>query len=152
MRALLLARFRGADNLRRLQVSPYRFSCLGKYTFIGEEHGIGKENKITYKAAWDSFEQSLTTARIPCTKIDRYPVIARWRNDVDYVAAGIFCFQPYCVTGEMDPPANPLICPQMCLRFNDLDNIGVTGRHFSSFVMMGIQVFNKPGEYKFFKD
>jgi alanyl-tRNA synthetase len=89
---------------------------------------------------------------VPCKKIDRYPVIARWRNDVDYVAAGIFCFQPYCVTGEMDPPANPLICPQFCLRFNDLDNIGLTGRHFSGFVMIGIQVFNKPGEFIFFKD
>jgi alanyl-tRNA synthetase len=79
-------------------------------------------------------------------------VIARWRNDVDYVAAGIFCFQPYCVTGEMEPPANPLICPQFCLRFNDLDNIGLTGRHYSGFVMIGIQVFNKPDKFIFFKD
>ena len=76
--------------------------------------------------------------------------MARWRNDVDYVAAGIFCFQPYCVTGELDPPANPLICPQFCLRFNDLDNIGVTGRHYSGFIMMGIQVFNYPDNHKFF--
>jgi len=28
----------------------------------------------------------------PCTEIGRYPVVARWRNDVDFVAAGIFCF------------------------------------------------------------
>lgn len=34
----------------------------------------------------------MTGARIPNTAIDRYPVVARWRNDVDYVAAGIFCF------------------------------------------------------------
>ena len=65
----------------------------------------------------------MTTARVPCEAIKRYPVVARWRNDVDYVAAGIYCFQPYCVTGELDPPANPLICPQFCVRFNDLDNI-----------------------------
>lgn len=52
----------------------------------------------------------------------------------------------------MDPPANPLICPQFCLRFNDLDNVGVTGRHYSGFVMMGIQVFNKPDKTIFFKD
>ena len=39
-----------------------------------------------------------------------------------------------------------------CVRFNDLDNIGVTGRHYSGFVMMGIQVFNYPGDFKFFKD
>lgn len=98
------------------------------------------------------FEESFTTARIPCTSIKRYPVVARWRNDVDYVAAGIYCFQPYCVTGELEPPANPLICPQFCARFNDLDNIGITGRHYSGFIMMGIQVFNYPNEYHFFKD
>jgi len=89
---------------------------------------------------------------VPCASIKRYPVVARWRNDVDYVAAGIFCFQPYCVTGELDPPANPLVCPQFCLRFNDLDNIGLTGRHYSGFIMMGNQVFNYPNDYKYFKD
>lgn len=94
----------------------------------------------------------MTSARIPCKSIKRYPVVARWRNDVDFVAAGIFCFQPYCVTGELDPPANPLICPQFCLRFNDLDNIGLTGRHYSGFIMLGIQVFNYPDEYHFFKE
>ena len=94
----------------------------------------------------------MTSTRIPCTSIKRYPVVARWRNDVDYVAAGIFCFQPYCVTGELDPPANPLIQPQFCLRFNDLDNIGLTGRHYSGFIMIGIQVFNKPDDFKFFKE
>lgn len=79
-------------------------------------------------------------------------MVARWRADVDYVAAGIYCFQPYCITGELDPPANPLICPQFSVRFNDLDNIGLTGRHYSGFVMLGIQVFNYPNDFKFFKD
>ena len=98
------------------------------------------------------FEKSLTNASIPCTSIPRYPTVARWRNDVDFTAAGIYCYQPYCVTGELDPPANPLIQPQFCARFNDLDNIGLTGRHYSGFVMLGIQVFNYPNDYKFFKD
>lgn len=125
--------------------------CEGKYSFIG--NGVNKDGKkITYADAWRTFEESFTTARIPCTSIERYPVVARWRNDVDFVAAGIFCFQPYCVTGELDPPANPLICPQFCVRFNDLDNIGLTGRHYSGFIMIGIQVFNSPKDWKFFKD
>ena len=94
----------------------------------------------------------MTNARVPSNAIERYPIVARWRNDVDFVAAGIYCFQPYCVTGELDPPANPLICPQFCARFNDLDNIGITGRHYSGFIMMGNQVFNYPGDYKFFKE
>ena len=107
---------------------------------------------MTYAEAWQSFERAFTTARIPCTSIKRYPVVARWRNDVEYVAAGIYCFQPYCVTGELEPPANPLVCPQFCVRFNDLDNIGVTGRHYSGFIMMGNQVFNYPGDFKYFKE
>lgn len=126
-------------------------NCDGKYSFIG--NGFNKkEEKLTFAEAWKGFEESFTTARIPCESIKRYPIVARWRNDVDFVAAGIFCFQPYCVTGELDPPANPLICPQFCARFNDLDNIGITGRHYSGFIMMGIQVFNTPDKYVFFKD
>jgi len=124
-------------------------NCEGMYSFIGK--GFSKK-KITYAEAWQGFRESFTTSRIPCTAIERYPIVARWRNDVDFVAAGIFCFQPYCVTGELDPPANPLICPQFCARFNDLDNIGITGRHYSGFIMLGIQVFNYPDDYKFFKE
>lgn len=110
------------------------------------------DKKYTYGDAWNGFKKSLSSARVPCTPIDRYPVVARWRADVDFVAAGIFCFQPYCVTGELEPPANPLIQPQFCLRFNDLDNIGITGRHYSGFIMQGIQVFNSKDNYKFWAD
>lgn len=56
------------------------------------------------------------------------------------------------MTGELDAPANPLCCPQFCVRFNDLDNIGLTGRHYSGFVMLGIQVFNLPDKHIFFKE
>ena len=127
--------------------------CVGKYEFIGRGTGIGRDNKtrITYADAWEGFKRSLTSADIPSTAIERYPVVARWRSDVDYVAAGIYCFQPYCVTGELDPPANPLICPQFAVRFNDLDNIGLTGRHYSGFIMLGIQAFNYE-EDKYFKE
>lgn len=127
-------------------------NCIGKYTFIGNGFKDPEAPNMTYAEAWKSFEKSLTSDRIPCTSIPRYPVVARWRNDVDFTNAGIFCFQPYCVTGELDPPANPLIQPQFCVRFNDLDNIGLTGRHYSGFVMLGIQVFNYPDKHIFFKD
>lgn len=129
-------------------------SCVGTYEFIGKGTGIGvgREKKLTLKDVWDTYEKSFGSEDVPCTAIERYPVVARWRNDVDFVLAGIFCFQPFCVTGELDPPANPLICPQFCVRFNDLDNIGLTGRHYSGFIMLGIQAFNKPGEHKMWKD
>jgi alanyl-tRNA synthetase len=113
-------------------------NCEGKYSFIGNGLAKDKTHKMTYADAWNSYKDSMTSNKVPIKAIDRYPIVARWRNDVDFVAAGIFCYQPYCVTGELDPPANPLIQPQFCARFNDLDNIGITGRHYSGFIMMGL--------------
>ena len=73
---------------------------------MGTGTGIGTQGKkISYADAWNGFKKSFTSSRIPCKDIERYPVVARWRNDVDYVAAGIYCFQPFCVTGELPPPA-----------------------------------------------
>jgi alanyl-tRNA synthetase len=127
---------------------------------------VKKEGKkLTYPEAWRSFERFINfliflsfkrvfvnTKPVAHTKIQRYPVVARWRDDVEFVAAGIFCFQPYCVSGELKPPANPLICPQFCLRFNDLDCVGLTGRHFSGFVMIGIQAFMPKEDTTFSRD
>lgn len=128
-------------------------SCTEKYQFIGRGTGMGRKGKkITYSESWKNYEKAFNTARIPCHTIDRYPVVARWRADVDFCAAGIYCFQPYCMTGELDPPANPLICPQFCVRFNDLENVGITGRHYSGFIMLGLQVFNKKDNFIFFKE
>lgn len=129
-------------------------NCIGSYEFIGTGTGIGvgRDKKLTIKDVWDTYEKSFGSEKVPCTAIERYPVVARWRNDVDFVLAGIFCFQPYCVTGELEPPANPLICPQFCVRFNDLDNIGLTGRHYSGFVMLGIQAFNRTNDMRMWKD
>lgn len=60
-------------------------NCVGQYTFIGKKNYMGKDEKFNLADAWQTFEDSFTNARIPCKKIDRYPVVARWRNDVDYV-------------------------------------------------------------------
>lgn len=66
---------------------------MGSYKFIGRGTGIGRKGqKLTYAQAYDTFKQALTTGDHPCEAIGRYPVVARWRKDVDYVAAGIFCF------------------------------------------------------------
>ena len=126
-------------------------ACAGLYNFIGT--GVGKKKadgtQYTVADAWNLFKnyfEQTTESGEKCpnhhTAIPRYPVVARWRNDVDFVAAGIFCFQPFCVTGELMPPANPLICAQPCFRFNDLDSVGLSGRHYSCFHMIGIQAFN----------
>nr|SOH55371.1 Alanyl tRNA synthetase [Trichomonas tenax] len=116
--------------------------CAGGYSFLHPDEP--PKERLTYLQAWLDFKKSMETNEpVPYTAIKRYPVVCRWRSDVEFVAAGIYCFQPFCVTGESDPPANPLCACQFCLRFNDLDNIGITGRHYSGFNMLGIQVFNK---------
>ncbi|MHA2092987.1 MAG: alanine--tRNA ligase-related protein, partial [Candidatus Kariarchaeaceae archaeon] len=77
---------------------------------------------------------------------DPYPVVARWRDDLEFTIASIADFQPWVTNGILPPPSNPLVVAQPCLRFggefNDLDNVGRTGRHLTSFTMFGQHAFN----------
>jgi alanyl-tRNA synthetase len=66
------------------------------------------------------------------TRIGRYPVIARWRDDVFLVNASIYDFQPHVTSGQVPPPANPLTISQPCIRLTDLDSVGRSGRHLSN--------------------
>ena len=62
----------------------------------------------------------------------------RWRDDLYFTIASIVDFQRKAgskITFEF--PSNPLVVPQTCLRFKDMENVGATGRHFSSFCMVG---------------
>ncbi|MBN2095492.1 MAG: alanine--tRNA ligase [Candidatus Aenigmarchaeota archaeon] len=119
---------------------------LPAYGFLGKPMG----KKLNYDECWKTFVSVFR--KFGHTPIKRYPVLARWRDDVTFVEASIYDFQPYCVSGEVEPPANPLLVPQFCLRFNDLENVGVTGRHYSGFIMVGQHVFNRPGNFIYFKD
>jgi alanyl-tRNA synthetase len=81
------------------------------------------------------------------TEIKKYPVVSRWRRDLYFTIASIQDFQRI-ESGKMgfEYSANPLVVPQMCLRFIDIENVGVTGRHFTSFMMAGQHSFNYPKE------
>ncbi len=74
---------------------------------------------------------------------DRCPVIARWRSDIYLTIASIADFQPHVTSGEVPPPANPLVVSQPCIRLNDLEEVGRSGRHLTMFEMMGHHAFNK---------
>ncbi len=74
---------------------------------------------------------------------ERMPVIARWRTDIYLTIASIADFQPHVTSGVVPPPANPLVISQPCIRLNDLDQVGVSGRHLTMFEMMGHHAFNK---------
>ncbi|MDI6825653.1 MAG: alanine--tRNA ligase [Candidatus Aenigmarchaeota archaeon] len=70
--------------------------------------------------------------------IRRYPIVCRWRPDLFFTIASIIDFQRLEKNEVIFQfPENPLIVPQFCLRFNDIPNVGVTGRHYSCFCMIG---------------
>ncbi|MEF8779822.1 MAG: alanine--tRNA ligase [Haloferacaceae archaeon] len=76
-------------------------------------------------------------------RIEPYPVAAnRWRDDVLLTQASIYDFQPLVTSGTTPPPANPLCISQPCIRMQDIDNVGKTGRHTMAFEMMAHHAFN----------
>ncbi len=87
------------------------------------------------------------------TYIEPRPVLARWRDDIYLTIASIAVFQPFVTSGEVDPPANPLVMSQPCIRFKDLDFIGLTaGRHLTIFEMAAHHAFNSKEKYVYWKD
>jgi len=111
------------------------------YGFINNP--VGK--KLSYREVWENFSKYLN--KRDYATINRYPVVARWRDDIDFVIASIADFQPWVVEGYAEPPSKKLTVPQFCLRFNDVRNVGLTGRHYTGFVMIGQHAFVKPEEY-----
>ena len=86
------------------------------------------------------------------TRVERYPVVARWRDDIYLTIASIADFQPFVTGGIVPPPANPLTISQPCIRLNDLDSVGRSGRHLTTFEMMAHHAFNTPSEEIYWKD
>ncbi len=103
------------------------------YSFIGNPP---TSKRFDYTEAWKQVESFFV--KNGHASISRYPVVCRWRDDLYFTIASIVDFQR--VMGSkvvFEFPANPLVVPQTCLRFKDIENVGVTGRHFSSFCMIG---------------
>lgn len=117
--------------------------CKGSYSFIGKSL---TKRKLNYVDTWKEFVKIFS--KFGYTEVPRYPVVARWRPDTWFTQASIYCFQPYVVSGEINPPANPLVIPQPSLRFNDVENVGVTGAHYTTHIHIGQHTFLRPEDYK----
>jgi len=115
------------------------------YSFIGEPPTT---KRFDYTQAWKQVEEFFVKNNH--TSVSRYPVVCRWRDDLYFTIASIVDFQRIMGSKVVfEFPANPLVVPQTCLRFKDLENVGVTGRHFSSFCMIGQHsVPNNQGYWK----
>jgi len=111
------------------------------------EYGFIRENptKISYVDFWKKFADFFKANKHEIVK--RYPVVSRWRPDLYFTIAGIQDFQRI-ENNRMafEYSANPLLVPQICLRFKDIENAGVTGEHFTGFMMANQTSFNYPKE------
>ena len=92
-------------------------SCIG-YQFIGNP---GSSKKLTYAETWKEIEHYFVKSGH--TSLKPYPTVARWRDDLYFTIASINDFQPYVVSGEQEPPANPIIIPQPCGLFKPVTPI-----------------------------
>jgi alanyl-tRNA synthetase len=117
------------------------------YDFIGNPP---TNKRLDYISAWREVEKYFRTNAHAILR--RYPVVCRWRDDLFFTIASIVDFQR--VIGDkvvFELPENPLVIPQMCLRFNDIENVGLSGRHYTSFCMIG-QVSNADAPGGYWKD
>jgi alanyl-tRNA synthetase len=119
-----------------------------EYTFIGRSPTRRSYTIEELREAFLSFFENNNHKRI-----GPYPVIARWRDDLFVTIASIADFQPFVTEGIFPPPANPLVISQPCLRFKDIDNVGLTaGRHYTIFEMGGAHAFNSIKKQVYWKD
>ena len=106
---------------------------------FGFIHKTPAKNKLNYLDVWKNFSKMFK--KNGYTPIKRYPIVARWNPTMEYTNASIAAFQPHVVSGEVEPPANPLVLPQFCFRTVDIDNVGITGSHNTVFNMIGQHQF-----------
>ncbi len=117
------------------------------YSFIGNPVFRKEYDISSMREAYLSFFE-----RHGHTRVKRYPVIARWRDDIYLTIASIADFQPFVTSGLVPPPANPLTISQPCIRLDDLDAVGRSGRHLTTFEMMAHHAFNSRGNEIYWKD
>lgn len=117
-------------------------SCVKTYSFI---KNTPAKRPMEFAETYTLFKEFLKKRGY--TPVERFPIVARWRDDLDFNIASIIGFQPYITKGIVAPPAELVTIPQNCLRFPDIDNVGYTGRHGTNFVMIGQLAFKDPKEY-----
>lgn len=124
-----------------------------KFSFIGKPLGKKPFSLSEVRESFLSFFEKNGHSRLHYPETgERCPVVARWRSDIYLTIASIADFQPHVTSGEVPPPANPLVISQPCIRLNDLEEVGVSGRHLTLFEMMGHHAFNKNIDEIYFKE
>jgi len=106
-------------------------STCRSYEFLGNPP---TKRKLDYFTTWKTIEKFFVSNGH--TSIKRYPTVCRW-YPLFFTIAGIVDF--YRVVDDkisFEFPANPVILSQPCLRFNDIPQVGVSGKHYTCFDMI----------------
>jgi alanyl-tRNA synthetase len=103
-----------------------------QYSFIGKP----PIKSMDYIETWKTIERFFV--KNGHESVPSYPVVCRWFPGLFFTVASIVAFQR-SVAGKtvFEMPAEKIIIPQVCLRFSDIENVGVTGRHMTNFIMIG---------------
>jgi len=108
-------------------------SCVG-YEFLDLD--FSKLKKIEYIEAWEKIKEFFLKNEHKVLK--SYPVVCRWFPSLYFTIASIVDFQRKVNgTTTFSFPSYKIIIPQFCLRFNDIEKVGFSGRHATGFVMIG---------------
>lgn len=102
-------------------------SSCRPYEFIGNPL---TKKEFDYFSLWKEVQKFFI--KEGHTVVDRYPVLSRWFSDLNFTIAGVVDF--YRKDGEnfvFELPANPVLILQPSLRFNDIPQVGVSGRHWT---------------------
>ncbi|MEM7821355.1 MAG: alanine--tRNA ligase [Candidatus Aenigmatarchaeota archaeon] len=106
-------------------------STCRPYDFIGNPP---TNKRLGFFETWNEIEKFFV--KRGHTSIKPYPVVCRW-FPLYFTIAGVVDF--YRISDgklEFEFPANPIILPQICLRFNDIANTGVNARSYTCFGMI----------------
>ncbi len=102
------------------------------YQFIGDPP---TSKKLSYMDTWKTVESFFV--KKGHASVRRYPVVCRWYPLFFNIASIIDFYRIENGNLSFEFPSNPLIVPQFCLRFNDIPNVGITGKHSTCFCMIG---------------
>jgi len=102
-------------------------SSCRPYEFIGNPL---TKKEFDYFSLWKEIKKFFE--REGHTIVGRYPVVCKWFPELYFTIAGVVDF--YRKDGDsfvFELPANPVVVLQPSLRFNDIPQVGVSGRHWT---------------------
>ena len=101
------------------------------YEFLGKP---ATKKEFDFFQTWDAIKKFFV--KEGHAPLERYPVPCRWYPLYFNIAGIVNFYRLDWKKSTFEFPANPSIMSQPCLRFNDIPQVGVSGRHFTCFNMI----------------